>query len=572
MFCRVIASSSNIILFVSAFYMAITFGKVEALAQEEGSKWGVESISVEMVPTEWRHLVPQCREHLGNFLRGIPSGTAREQGLTEQSVQLMLDIAQDPEIPVDQVFQTYWDKLNQLHPNVMQNIKKAIDADALQAYIGNTTNFVLKVKHSDANLGVSVQCKFSKLSGDAFLEHVGIGRTQIINNEKKRTAILSMKVNHNFDYVKEGDENLLDCVPGRLMTFRAVGCPVGAVMREHYLQPDLILTFSTGILMLADNKLDEALKHLDDFLKEAPDSFEGHFHRGRAYAGLGELGLAIADLDDALRINPKAFEAHFFKAKVHAAAGNLAQAIKDITTSISLQQPTETELYLFRGRLLLMSGNASAAYEDLKKAVELNPNSAEGRFLYGTSLLMNGDIRAAILELDLSIKQNPNNPDAFRNRGTAYARLKKFDEALADYSQAIKLNSVFVDAHFDRIRVHKLRHDQKKVIAGFKDLLKSAPDNVKALNDLAWELATHKDHTFRDGDKAVELALKALSLSDNDAYYRDTLAATYAEAGRFDDAIREQRLSVEGIKAQGKDTTEFQTHLKAYLEHKPWRE
>jgi predicted Zn-dependent protease len=65
------------------------------------------------------------------------------------------------------------------------------------------------------------------------------------------------------------------------------------------------------------------------------------------------------------------------------------------------------------------------------------------------------------------------------------------------------------------------------------------PDWVPALNRLAWVLATASDEKFRDGPAAVLLAQKANRITG----YRnpdllDTLAAAYAEAGRFPDAVQ----------------------------------
>ena len=55
---------------------------------------------------------------------------------------------------------------------------------------------------------------------------------------------------------------------------------------------------------------------------------------------------------------------------------------------------------------------------------------------------------------------------------------------------------------------------------------------------LAWLLATCPDEKMRDGAAAVELAEKAAAGSRRFGYreFLDTLAAAYAEAGRFDNA------------------------------------
>ena len=65
------------------------------------------------------------------------------------------------------------------------------------------------------------------------------------------------------------------------------------------------------------------------------------------------------------------------------------------------------------------------------------------------------------------------------------------------------------------------------------------PRSVATLNALAWVLATHPDDAIRNGAEAVKLAERACELSEGKvARYWGTLDAAYAEAGRFDDAIK----------------------------------
>src|SRR5262249_14260203 len=57
-------------------------------------------------------------------------------------------------------------------------------------------------------------------------------------------------------------------------------------------------------------------------------------------------------------------------------------------------------------------------------------------------------------------------------------------------------------------------------------------------NNLAWLLATCPEATIRDGHRAIELAHQAEKLSrGNDPVCIATLAAGYAEAGNFPEAI-----------------------------------
>lgn len=72
------------------------------------------------------------------------------------------------------------------------------------------------------------------------------------------------------------------------------------------------------------------------------------------------------------------------------------------------------------------------------------------------------------------------------------------------------------------------------------------PDCVDALNNLAWVLATSRDPEIRDGSKAVWLSERACKLSGyKQASKLDTLAAAYAEAGRFDKAVETAQKALE---------------------------
>ncbi|MGA9451121.1 MAG: hypothetical protein WBW41_07230 [Verrucomicrobiia bacterium] len=72
----------------------------------------------------------------------------------------------------------------------------------------------------------------------------------------------------------------------------------------------------------------------------------------------------------------------------------------------------------------------------------------------------------------------------------------------------------------------------------YQRVLELDTNSVAAMNNLAWVLATASDPKLRNGREAVRLAERACQLTQNKkAPLVSILAAAYAEAGRFNDAV-----------------------------------
>jgi tetratricopeptide (TPR) repeat protein len=128
---------------------------------------------------------------------------------------------------------------------------------------------------------------------------------------------------------------------------------------------------------------------------------------------------------------------------------------------------------------------------------------------------------------------------AYNNRGLSWGKKGDHDRAMADYNRAIELDPMCAHAH----------------------------------SNLAWLLAVCPESKYRDGMKAIKLAKKAIERNDKSARI-DTLAAAYAEAGRFQDAIKTEERTIAKLKEEGntKGIPEFEEHLASYKAGKPWRE
>jgi len=122
--------------------------------------------------------------------------------------------------------------------------------------------------------------------------------------------------------------------------------------------------------------------------------------------------------------------------------------------------------------------------------------------------------------------------------GLARVKQGNPDEAAAAFSSALRISPDDLEAHCQLGAVLASQHRSREAVQHYREALKLAPDSPEILNNLAWILAAGPNAQVRNGKDAVALAERACKLTD---YKRPvmvgTLAAAYAEAGRFQDAV-----------------------------------
>ena len=190
------------------------------------------------------------------------------------------------------------------------------------------------------------------------------------------------------------------------------------------------------------------------------------------------------------------------------------------------------------GNALLQAGNVDEAIAQLRKALVFNPGLAKAHSSLGNALLQKGNVDEAIAQYQIALQIDPRSEEACYNFGNALLRQGKVDEAIAQYQKALQIKPDFAEAHFNlgAALFHQGKEDE--AIAQYQRALQIKPDKPEVQNNLAWVLATSPHASLRDGNQAVALAQRANQLTgDGNPIMLDTLAAAYAEAGRFPEAV-----------------------------------
>ena len=171
----------------------------------------------------------------------------------------------------------------------------------------------------------------------------------------------------------------------------------------------------------------------------------------------------------------------------------------------------------------------------------------------GDALARKGQPDEAMAHFEQAIKLQPDYAEAYYNRGNVLYAKGKTDEAIADFEKALQMQPSHADAHTGLGNALLRKGALKEAIAHYSQALALAPNDPHSRSNLAWVLATSSDASIRDGAKAVELARQAISLSGGkEPLFFRSLAAAYAETGRFSDAIAVIQQAVAIARVQGK--------------------
>lgn len=122
-----------------------------------------------------------------------------------------------------------------------------------------------------------------------------------------------------------------------------------------------------------------------------------------------------------------------------------------------------------------------------------------------------------------------------------------------------------------RASVHYALKDFASAIADHEAALERNADDAATLNYVAWLRATCPEAGIRNGAKAIASALRACERTDYKLPgFLDTLAAAYAEAGRFDDAVEWMKKAIDLV--QPDERSDYESRLALYESGKPYRD
>lgn len=242
---------------------------------------------------------------------------------------------------------------------------------------------------------------------------------------------------------------------------------------------------------------------------------------------------------------------HEILAANHLDLGRPAEALAEADQALQLA-PDSVNAAVQRSaalRALGRSGEAQAQAEKIRAQHGLTPGAG---FELATAAVAQGDREAAIaLALEVAAKF-PDDPQATHN-AALWSLEAGHPEAAAELCRrALRIRFANPALHVILSKALAAQNQSAESLAHLRLAVRLKPDWPMTLNELAWKLATHPLAALRNGPEAVPLAEHACELTQRQQpQLIGTLAAAYAEAGRFDDAVRTAESAIAAASAAG---------------------
>jgi tetratricopeptide (TPR) repeat protein len=289
------------------------------------------------------------------------------------------------------------------------------------------------------------------------------------------------------------------------------------------LDPKLAAAYATrGNTYIDKGDLDRALVDLNKAVELDAKMAATYVFRARAYLGKGNNKAAIADLEKAVSLGPddaSKQEAQALLTRLKADTTSSDEDAETAATQPPAPAPAEqttadpnadadfktcasfgddkleacnraiasgkfsgknlSTLYNNRSTANFLKRDDQAAFADIQKAVELNPDNPAALSSRGMMYTDKGEYDLAIKDLDKAIALNPH-PMAFGNRGDVYVKKGEYDRAIADFSEAIRRAPpaqarMQMNYYWDRANAFRLKGDREHAKADFDKALSLGP-------------------------------------------------------------------------------------------------
>lgn len=316
--------------------------------------------------------------------------------------------------------------------------------------------------------------------------------------------------------------------------------------------------------LVRQDRDEEALPLLRRTIKQTPENIAVNEMLGQILLKLGDMEAATFHLRKGFRGDPNLADEDIEKklqAKLETVTKNPASLGEFLNISALPNQgksdildydkiaftlnETSFGQKISQAYILAKNKQLDEAASVVKELMDEDPRGAMGNYLAGYIAFHNETFDQAVRHLGIALETQPDLAGGSCLLGMALREEENYPEAVEMLGKAIKLNPKMIPAYYELGKTFEAMNDWRKALAVYDAAIRLKQDHVPSLRERADILATCPDPVLRNGEEALKLAQQALlySAAENPELLL-TLAAAYAEAGFFPDAVKNAKQAV----------------------------
>ena len=292
-----------------------------------------------------------------------------------------------------------------------------------------------------------------------------------------------------------------------------------------------------GISLSLTGDYEAALADFEAVLAGDAENEEVLYYRATAYIALEQYDSAIDDLTTLIENNYDELGlAYMQRGIAFRENGNSDRAIQDFDRAIDLGGDNDAIIYFQRGLTYYNSGQTEQAEADFSSALDEDDSLSDAYYFRGNIYLNKDEYELALDDLTLAI-ENEYDPleYAYVTRGVVHHRLGDDDEAIRDYTEAIKQDPTYALAYYNRGLAYETQEDYQRAVDNFTLAIENeyfSPSNVYYERGLVYDSLGDYASARDDYTEVINLA---------DAHVADA----YYERGRMHYFLGDYRAAVE---------------------------
>jgi tetratricopeptide (TPR) repeat protein len=309
--------------------------------------------------------------------------------------------------------------------------------------------------------------------------------------------------------------------------------------------------YALGMAYQGLENLDAAVNALQHAAGLEPRNPVIRFHLGMLLASTGKTGAAIQELGVAERINPSDLETHHELSLLFDRTGDKERARAEKAQVNALKSSGDKEQAVAKfyqeATRYLSAGDAKAAAESYRRALQLNPRDAKLHYNLSLALDKLGDLRSEREELERTVQLDPNLAVAQNQLGLLALRGGQQTEAERRFKQAQAIDPRFAEAQSNLGVLYSQQGKNAEAASLFQQAIKNDPQYAKAYVNFGLLMA--QQGAFSEAEQQFRTAIRV------DSHYADAYAALgmlQAKTGHGAEAVKhfEEAVALEPASAQ----------------------